>query len=178
MRQIIAPSDYPRVPTGEVGGEDFVPRSEGTNKGRTFVWGSVCDEIVDIEIDNTTDCNLISEGLLEPLGYNDAVWRFKRKLKGKFNGKERKVESLGYIGTRVGFGSFEGTFMLIVVSNRVLDTDVVRSAQRFAECHNLIVSHEKRALCHESNLMEPTPVVFEKLSKTSMIMLDDETFGT
>ena len=35
MRQIIAPSDYPRVPTGEVGVEDFVPRSEWANKGRT-----------------------------------------------------------------------------------------------------------------------------------------------
>ena len=32
MRQIMAPSDYPRVPTGEVGGEDFTPRSEWTNK--------------------------------------------------------------------------------------------------------------------------------------------------
>ena len=26
--------------------------------------------------------------------------------------------------------------------------------------------------------MEPTPVVFEKLSETSMIMLDEETIGT
>ena len=68
MRQIMAPSDYPRVLTGEVGEEHFAPRSELANKGRTFVWGSVCDEIVDIEIDKKTDCNLISEGLLEPLG--------------------------------------------------------------------------------------------------------------
>ena len=100
---------------------------------------------MDIEIDNTTDCNLISEGLLEPLGYKDAVRRFNRKLKGTFNGKERKVEALGYIRTRVGFGSFEGTFMLIVVSNRVLDTDVVRSAQGFAEYHKLFVSHKKKS---------------------------------
>ena len=90
MRQIIAPSDYPRVPTGEVEGEDFVPRSEWANKGRTFIWGSVCvcDEIVDIEIDNTTDCNLISEELLEPLGCEDAVRRFNGKLRGTFNGKD------------------------------------------------------------------------------------------
>ena len=79
MRQIMAPSVYPRVPTGEVGGEDFALRSEWANKGRTFVWGSVCDEIVDIEMDNRTDCNLISEGLLEPLGCEDAV----RTLNGK-----------------------------------------------------------------------------------------------
>ena len=65
--------------------------------------------------------------------------------------------------------------MLIVVSNRVLDSDVVLSAQGFAECHKLFVSHGKRALCHESNLIEPTPVVFEKLPKTSTIMLDEET---
>ena len=178
MRQTMAPSKYPRVLTGEVGGEHFAPRSESANKGRTFVWGSVCDEIVDIEIDNRTDCNLISEGLLEPLGCEDTVRRFNGKLKGTFNGKERKVEALGYIRTRVGFGSFEGTFMLIVVSNRVLDSDVVLSAQGLAECHKLFVSHKKRALCHEGNLMEPTPVVFEKLPKTSMIMLDEETVGT
>ena len=145
MRQIMTPSDYPRMLTGEVGGEHFAPRSESANKGRTFVWGSVCDEIVDIEIDNRTDCNLISEGLLEPLGCEDAVRRFNGKLKGTFNGKERKVEALGYIRTRVGFGSFEGTFMLIVVSNRVLDSDVVLSAQGLAECHKLFVSHKKKS---------------------------------
>ena len=116
--------------------------------------------------------------MLEPLGCEDAVRRFNGKLKGTFNGKERKVESLGYIRTRVGFGSFEGTFILIVVSNRVLDSDVVLSAPGLAECHKLFVSHKKRALCHESNLMEPTPVLFEKLPKTSMIMLDEETVGT
>ena len=133
LRQIMAPSDYPRVLTGEVGGEDFAIRSEWANKGRTFVWGSVCDEIVDIEIDNMTDCNLISEGLLEPLGCEYAVRRFIGKLKGTFNGKERRVEALGYIRTRVGFGSFEGTFMLIVVIDRVLDSDVVLCAQGLAE---------------------------------------------
>ena len=37
MRQIMAPSDYHRVATGEVGGEDCAPRSEWANKGRTFV---------------------------------------------------------------------------------------------------------------------------------------------
>ena len=145
MRQIMAPSDYPRVLTGEVEGENFAPRSESANKGRTFVWGSVCDEIVDIEIDNRTDCNLISEGLLEPLGCEYAVQRFNGKLKGIFNGKERKVEALGYIRTRVGFGSFEGTFMLIVVSNQVLNSDVVLSAQGLAECHKLFVSHKKKS---------------------------------
>ena len=93
MRQIMAPSDYPRVPTGEVGGEDFAPRPEWANEGRPFVWGSVCDEIVDIEIDNMTDCNLISEGLPEPLGCEDAVRRFNGKLKGTFNGKERTVDA-------------------------------------------------------------------------------------
>ena len=139
----------------------------------------MCDEIVDIEIDNMIDCNLISEGLLEPLRCEDAVRRFNGKLKGTFNGKERKVEALGYIRTRVGFGSFEGTFMLIVVSNRVLDSDVVLSAQGLSECHNkLLVSHEKIALYHESNLMKPTSVVFEKLPKTSMIMMDKEMIGT
>ena len=61
--------------------------------------------------------------------------------------------------------------MLIVVSNRVLDSDVVLSAQVLADCHKLFVSHEKRALCHENNLIGPTPVVFEKLPKTSTIML-------
>ena len=178
MRQIMVPSDNPRVLTGEVGGKHFAPRSGSANKGRFFVWGSVCDEIVDIEINNRIDCNLISEGLLEPLGCKDAVRRFIGKLKGTFNGKERKVEALVYIKTRVGVGSFEGTFMLIVVSNRVLDSDVVLSAQGLAECHKLFVSDKKRSLCHESNLMEPTPVVFEKLPKTSMIMLDEETVGT
>ena len=133
---------------------------------------------MDIEIDNKTDCNLISEGLLQALGCEDAVRRFNGNLEGTFNGKERKVEALGYIRTRVGFGSFEGTFMFIVVSNRVLDSDVVLSAQGLAECHKLFVSHEKRALCHESNLMEPTPVVFEKLPKTSMIILVEETIAT
>ena len=39
------------------------------------------------------------------------------------------------------------------------------------------MSHGKRALCHESNLIEPTPVVFGKLPKTSTIMLDAETIG-
>ena len=107
MRQNMAPSDYPKVPTGEVGGEDFSPRSEWANKGRTFIWGSVCDETVDIEIDNMTDLNLTSEGLLAPLGCEDAVRIFNGKLKGTFNGQERKVEALGYIRTRVGFGSFE-----------------------------------------------------------------------
>ena len=133
---------------------------------------------MDIEIDKRTDCNLISEGLLELLGCEDAVRRFNGKLKGTFNGKEQKVDALGYIRKRVGFGSFEGTFMLIVVSNQDLDSDVVLSAQGLAECHKLFVSHKTRALCHESNLMEPTPVVFEKLLKTSMIMLDEETVGT
>ena len=33
MRQIMAPYDYPRVPTGEVGGKDFAPRSEWVNMG-------------------------------------------------------------------------------------------------------------------------------------------------
>ena len=177
-RQIMAPSDYPRVPTGEVEGENFAPRSEWANKGRTFVWGSVCDEIVDIEIDNRTDCNMISEGLLESLGCEDVVRRCNGKLKGTFKGKEQKVEALGYIRTRVGFCSFEGTLMLIVVSNRILDSDVVLSAQGLAECHKLFVSNETRALCHESNLLHPTPVVFEKLPKTSMIMLDEETIVT
>ena len=156
----------------------FCPRSEWANKGRTFVRGSVCDEIVDIEIDNKTDYNLISEGLLELLGCKDSVRRFNGKLKGTFNGKERKLETLGYIRTRVGFGSFEGTFMLIIVSNQVLDSDKVLCAQGLAECHKLFVSQEKRALCHESNLMELTPVVFEKLPKTSLIMLDEETTAT
>ena len=50
--------------------------------------------------------------------------------------------------------------MLIIVSNQVLDSDVVLSAQGLAECHKLFVSHDKRALCHEGNLMEPTPVFF------------------
>ena len=67
--------------------------------------------------------------------------------------------------------------MLIVVSNRVLDSYVVLSAQGLADCHKLIVSHGKRALCHESNLIESTPVVFEKLPKTSTIMLDEEMIG-
>ena len=138
---------------------------------------SVCDEIVDIEIDNMTNCNLISEGMLELLEYKDAVGRFKRKLKGTFNGKDTKVETVGYIRTIVGFGSFEGTVMLIVVSNRVLDSDVVLSAQGLPDCHKLSVSHGKRALCHESNPIEPTPVVFGKLPKTSTIMLDAKTIG-
>ena len=90
-----------------------------------------------------TDCNLISEGLLEPLGCEDAVRRFNGKLKGTFNGKERKVEALGYIRTRVGFGSFEEIFMLIIVSYRVLNSHVVLCAQGLAESHKLIVSHEK-----------------------------------
>ena len=85
MRQIMAPSDYHRVPTGKIGGDDFAPRSEWANKGRTFVRGCVCDEIVDIEIDNMTDCNLISEGLFEPLGCEDAFRIFNGKLKGTFN---------------------------------------------------------------------------------------------
>ena len=68
--------------------------------------------------------------------------------------------------------------MLIVVTNRVLDSDVVLCAKGLAEFHKLFVSHEKRALCHESNLMEPTSVVFEKLPKTSMIILDEETVAT
>ena len=67
--------------------------------------------------------------------------------------------------------------MLVVFSNRILDSDVVLSAQGLADCHKLFVSHGKRALCHESNLIEPTPVVFEKLPKTSTIMLDEETLG-
>ena len=44
MRQIMAPSDYPRVLTGEVGGQDIAHRLEWANKRRTFVWGSVCDK--------------------------------------------------------------------------------------------------------------------------------------
>ena len=103
---------------------------------------------MDIGIDNMTGCNFISEGLLEPLGCEDAVRRFNGKLKGTFNGKKRK--------------SMENN----------------KSAQGLADCHKLFVSHEKRALCHESNLMEPMPVVFEKLPKTSMIMLDEETIAT
>ena len=94
-------------------------------------------------------------------------------MKRTFNGKERKVETVGYIRTIVRFGSFEETFSLIDVSNRVLDSDVVLSAQGLADCHKLFVSHGKKALCHASNLIEPRPVVFEKLPKTSTIKLDE-----
>ena len=42
MRQIMAPCDYLRVLTGEVGGQYIAHRLEWANKRRTFVWGSVC----------------------------------------------------------------------------------------------------------------------------------------
>ena len=63
MWKSIAHSDDSRVSARELG----ALRTESADNRRTFAWGRVCDEIVDIEIDNTTDCNLISEGMLEVL---------------------------------------------------------------------------------------------------------------
>ena len=83
LRKSIAHSAGPRVSTLELGAS----RTEWADNRRTFAWGRVCDEIVDIEIDNTTDCNLISEGMPELLGYKYAVRRFNGKLAGTFNGK-------------------------------------------------------------------------------------------
>ena len=69
MWKSIAHSDGPRVSARELG----APRPEWADKRRAFICGKVCGEVADIEIDDTTDCNLISEGMFELLGYTDAV---------------------------------------------------------------------------------------------------------
>ena len=48
-------------------GELIALRSERADEWQAFVLGKVCVELAEIEIDNKTDCNVISEGLLELL---------------------------------------------------------------------------------------------------------------
>ena len=76
MWKSIAHSDSPRVSARELG----APRLEWADKRRAFICGRVCGEVADIQIDNTTDCNLISEGLLELFGFAATVRRFSGKM--------------------------------------------------------------------------------------------------
>ena len=136
------------------------------DKRRAFICCTVCCEVADIETDNTIDCNLISEGLLELLGFAAAVRRFNGNLEGTVNVKSRKIESLGYIRAKIEFGSFQEVFTLIIVGNGVLDSDVVLSARKLKECHGLFVSDKESAICHETDAMQPVSVKFEKLPKS------------
>ena len=86
MWKSTAHSDGPRVSAREL----VAPRRKWADKRRAFNCGRVCGQIADIEIDNTTDCNLISEGLLELLGFAAAVRRSNGKLEGTVN--EKKIE--------------------------------------------------------------------------------------
>ena len=81
MWKSIVNSDGPRVSARELG----APRLEWADKRRAFVCGRVCGEVADIEIDNTKDCNMISERLLELLGFTASVRRFNGKLERTFN---------------------------------------------------------------------------------------------
>ena len=145
----IANSDGPRVSARELG----APRLEWADKRRAFVCGRVCGEVADIEIDNTKDCNMISERLLELLGFAASVRRFNGKLERTFNDKNRKIETLGYTRAKINIGSLQEVFILIVVGNGVLESDVVLSARELKECHGLFVR-------------QPVSVNFEKLPKT------------
>ena len=52
------------------------------------------------------------------------------------------------------------------------------SAQGLAECHKKFVSHEKNSAVSRAQPNGADTSIFEKLSETSMIMLDEETIGT
>ena len=54
--QSMAHSDDRRKPEGVI----IVPRAERADKRRAFVWGKACDDITNIQVDNTTNCNSIS----------------------------------------------------------------------------------------------------------------------
>ena len=97
MWKSIAHSDGPRVSARELG----APRLEWADKRRAFVCGRVCGEVADIEIDNTTDCNLISEGLLELLGFAAAVRRFSGSWKEPSKRKIEKLRPLDTSGRRL-----------------------------------------------------------------------------
>ena len=115
-------------------------RTRMADKRRAFVCDRFCDELANMEIDNATGCNLIYDGLLELLGYVAAVRRFNGKLKVTFKGKDRKIESLRYIRAKIDFGSFQEVFILIVVGNGVIHSNVVINAQELKVCHGLLAT--------------------------------------
>ena len=161
MWKSICHSDGSRVSALDLG----ATRPERTDKRRAFVCGRVCSEVADIEIDNTTDCNLISEGLLELLRFAAAVRRLNGKLEGAVNKENRKIETFGHIRAKIEFGSFQEVFTLIVVGNGLLDSDVVLRFRELKKCHGLFVSDKESAICHETDAMQPVSVKFEKLPK-------------
>ena len=61
----------------------------------------------------------------------------------EFRGKERFVGALGHIRTRVGFGSLEGKFAMIVICIQNLDSELVMRVHETKECHGLFVSNKK-----------------------------------
>ena len=149
MWKSAAHSAVPRVSARELGS----PRLEWADKRRAFIFCRVCSEVADIEIDNTTDCNLISEKLFELFGFAPAVPLFNGKLEATFNEKNRKIETLGYIRANFELESFQQVFTLILVVNGVLDSDVILRARELKECHGLIVSDRESVICSKTDAM-------------------------